>query len=112
MHVSNIWAQVGFAVLGGAIAEILHWYLLSRKPEGISAYLPKPSYWIFTAVMICLGGLMPVFYLSGDASVLLCVQLGATAPIAFQKIVSTVPDVVQHQGLAPARPTLGSFISW
>jgi hypothetical protein len=112
MHVSNIWAQVSFAVLGGVIAEILHWYLLSRKPEGISAYLPKPSYWIFTAVMVCLGGLMPVFYLSGDASVLLCVQLGATAPIALQKIVSTLPDVVQHQGLALARPTLGSFISW
>jgi hypothetical protein len=106
MHVANIYAQIAWAMAGGAIGEFLHWYLLSRKPGGIKPYLPDWTYWLFSVGMIVIGGLMPILYLSGDATVLLCLQLGATAPIALQKVFSAVPSIVQKQG--PGDAALGS----
>jgi hypothetical protein len=117
MQLSGFWSQIGLAIAGGVVAEFLHWYMLSRKPEGIGPYLPKPSYWMFTIVMVALGGLMPVLYISGDASALLCFHLGATAPIALQKLLDATPQIVAKQGgvnLVANKPatTLRSFIHW
>jgi hypothetical protein len=113
MKLANLWVQVAFAVAGGVVAEFLHWYMLSRKPEGIGPYLPKPEYWFFTAGMIILGGLMPVLYISDEASALLCFHLGATAPIALQKLFAGPPEGTDgNLNLVRRQGSLRRFMSW
>lgn len=87
MQVTELWQQVLFDFMGGAAAELLHWYLLSRKPEGAAPYAKHALYWITTGGMMALGALMPLLYLSGPASALLCFHLGAATPILLQKLV-------------------------
>jgi hypothetical protein len=38
VQLTQLWQQVLFGFVGGAAAELLHWYLLSRKLEGIAPY--------------------------------------------------------------------------
>lgn len=111
MQLVELWQQILFAFLGGAAAELLHWYLLSRKPEGAKLYSARAVYWITTAGMITLGAIMPILYLSGPASALLCFHLGAATPILLQKVVSTLPNIANAQGVAN-RPTMRDFFRW
>jgi hypothetical protein len=68
-----------------------------------------PVYWVSTIGMILLGGLMPVLYLNGSASALLCFHLGAATPILLQKLVAA-PTIARHQG--PDEPSLQEFYGW
>jgi hypothetical protein len=111
MQVTELWQQVLFGFLGGGAAEILHWYLLARKPRGAGAYAKHLLYWVTTMAMIGLGALMPVLYLSGPASALLCFHLGAATPLLLQKLVSAAPHLAQAQGLAD-QTTLRNFLDW
>jgi hypothetical protein len=98
------------ALLGGIAAELLHWYALARKPGALAKYRVKPVYWITTLGMILLGGVMPVLYLQGSASALLCFHLGAATPVIVQKLVAAVPTAVSHQG--PGDTSLQDFFRW
>ena len=109
MNLEDLWQQIAFAVMGGVAAEALHWYALARKPEKVAPY-NKPLYWATTVVMVAIGGLMPVLYLQGKASALLCFHLGATAPILLQKLVSTAPKTTEHLG--PGNASFMRFLSW
>jgi hypothetical protein len=60
--------------------------------------------------MILLGALMPVLYLNGTASALLCFHLGAATPILLQKLVAAAPSLTHRQG--PGDPTLKEFYAW
>ena len=111
MQLTDLWQQVLFALIGGAAAELLHWYLLSRKPEGAKPYSARAVYWVTTLGMIALGAIMPVLYLSGPASALLCFHLGAATPILLQKLISTLPNIANVQGLAN-QPTMRDFFRW
>ena len=91
MLLDNLWSQTGVALLGGAAAEMLHWYALARKPGALAKYRTKPVYWITTLGMILLGGAMPLLYVQGTASALLCFHLGAATPVIVQKLVAAVP---------------------
>jgi hypothetical protein len=55
-------------------------------------------YWMTTVAMILLGGAMPLLYLEGSASALLCFHLGAATPIILQKLVAYAPSLVGRQG--------------
>jgi hypothetical protein len=87
---------------------LLHWYALSRKPAAIAKYRRKSLYWITTLGMIALGGVMPLLYIQGSASALLCFHLGAATPIVVQKLVAAVPAGISHQGRAIPRFKISS----
>lgn len=108
-------ALIGYGLLGGVALEALHWYMLARRPQEIAAFRRRPLYWITTAVMVLLGGVMPLLYNVQNA--LLAFQLGLTAPLALQKLATMLPEVAVRQGGPPkpgAAPTvsLRQFFSW
>ena len=111
MQLTELWQQILFGFVGGAAAELLHWYLLSRKPEGAKLYAGHALYWVTTLGMIGFGALMPMLYLSGPASALLCFHLGAATPILLQKLVSTLPNIANAQGLSN-QPMIRDFFRW
>lgn len=112
MELNDLWQQTGVAMLGGTAAEILHWYMLSRKPEGIDTYKASFTYWLTTGLMILVGGAMPFLYLTGTASSLLCFHLGAATPILLQKLVAAPPPITVSQGALPSHKSVRDFLSW
>ncbi|EXI72051.1 MAG: hypothetical protein AW07_03468 [Candidatus Accumulibacter sp. SK-11] len=110
MILQTLLAQVMVALIGGLAAELLHWYALSRKPGGLKGYRTHAVYWVTTVGMVLLGGVMPVLYLQGTASALLCFHLGAATPVIVQKLVANLPTAVAQQGAGA--PTLREFFRW
>ncbi|MBX3024944.1 hypothetical protein KF840_08555 [bacterium] len=110
MNLETLLAQSAVALAGGTAAELLHWYALSRQPGGIGEYKAGAIYWFTTAGMILLGGIMPLLYLQGTASALLCFHLGAATPVIVQKLVANLPTAVAHQGRGEA--TVRAFFRW
>jgi hypothetical protein len=113
MQVNQLWAQCLLGIAGGFACELLHWYSLSRKPGGAARFSRHVVYWITTAGMILVAGAMPILYLQGTASALLCFHLGAATPILLQKLVAAAPQLARGQGVEDAAvPTLGQFFGW
>jgi len=110
MVLESLGAQVIVALVGGMAAEMLHWYALARKPGAFAKYRLRAVYWITTAGMILLGGMMPLLYVQGSASALLCFHLGAATPVIVQKLIAAVPSSIAHQG--PAEDSLQDFFRW
>jgi hypothetical protein len=110
MTLESLLGQVAVALLGGAAAELLHWYALARKPGAIAKYRTRPLYWATTVAMIFLGGGMPLLYIQGSASALLCFHLGAATPIIVQKLVAAAPTATSQQG--PGSTSLQDFFRW
>ena len=110
MVLDSLFAQIVVALAGGAAAELLHWYALSRKPDELKKYQVQPIYWFTTAGMVLLGGIMPLLYIQGTASALLCFHLGAATPVIVQKLIANLPAAVVHQGGGSA--SLRGFFSW
>jgi hypothetical protein len=113
MQVTQLWIQSLLGVAGGLGCELLHWYSLARKSGGVARFSHHAIYWVTTAGMILLGGAMPLLYLQGTASALLCFHLGAATPLLLQKLVAAAPALTRGQGGAnsPA-PTLQQFLAW
>jgi hypothetical protein len=113
MVLNEAWLQVLVALAGGAAAELLHWYVLARTDKPVASFAKRPLYWVTTAAMILLGGIMPLLYVSGSANALLCFHLGATTPLLLAKLLSQLPELVQRQGIGPqARTGFRDFIDW
>ncbi|RUV40253.1 hypothetical protein EOD29_29125 [Mesorhizobium sp. M1A.T.Ca.IN.004.03.1.1] len=110
MLVESLLIQVVVALIGGAAAELLHWYALSRKPDEVKKYRVLPIYWFTTAGMILLGGIMPLLYIQGAASAVLCFHLGAATPVIVQKLIANIPTGVAQQG--PGEASLQRFFRW
>ena len=110
MILDSILIQVLVALTGGIAAELLHWYALSRRPGAIQKYRLKPVYWFTTGAMIALGGMMPVLYIQGSASALLCFHLGAATPVIVEKLITSIPTQVAEQGGDGA--SLKDFFRW
>ena len=110
MILETLLAQVSFALLGGLAAELLHWYALSRKSTRIEKYRKRPLYWGTTLGMILLGGVMPLLYIQGSASALLCFHLGAATPVIVQKVIANLPTMAAMQG--PQDTSLREFFTW
>ena len=110
MILDTLFQQILVAMLGGIAAELLHWYLLARKPGGIAKYKMLPVYWITTGLMIALGGLMPLLYIQGSASAPLCFHLGAATPVIIQKLLAAPPALTARQG--PGGSSLRDFFTW
>lgn len=110
MALESLVMQIVVAMIGGVAAELLHWYALSRKPGGIRRYGPKPVYWVLTIGMILLGGIMPLLYIDGSASALLCFHLGAATPVIVQKLIGYAPTATA--GLGQSDASISEFYRW
>lgn len=77
----------------------------------MDAFRAKPVYWVTTVAMVLLGGMMPVLYIQGPASALLCFHLGAATPVVVQKLVANLPAGVAQQGAHESRATLRNFFA-
>lgn len=110
MIIESLFAQALVAGAGGIAAELLHWYALSRKPGGAKKFKRSAVYWGTTGGMILLGGIMPVLYVDGAASALLCFHLGAATPVIVQKLIAAVPHEVARQGGEIV--SMRDFFSW
>lgn len=113
MQVTELWLQCLLGVAGGFACELLHWYSLSRKPGGAARFSKHAVYWTTTVGMILLGGAMPLLYLQGTASALLCFHLGAATPILLQKLVAAAPALTRGQGAPLAGgASFEQFFAW
>jgi hypothetical protein len=110
MPLDSLLAQVAVALLGGAAAELLHWYALARKVGRIAKYRRQLLYWLTTGGMILLGGFMPLLYIDGSASALLCFHLGAATPVIVQKLIANLPAAAVAQG--PEDTSFREFFGW
>jgi len=110
MSLDSLLAQIAVALLGGAAAELLHWYALTRKTGRIAKYRRHALYWFTTAGMILLGGFMPVLYIDGSASALLCFHLGAATPVIVQKLIANLPAAAVAQGAEDT--SFREFFGW
>jgi len=111
MTLDTLTSQIIVALLGGLAAELLHWYALSRKSGRVTQYKKKPLYWGTTIGMILFAGLMPVLYLQGSASALLCFHLGAATPLILQKLVTSLPAIATAQGIDD-NDSIVDFFTW
>jgi hypothetical protein len=109
MDLTSWWQQSLVGAIGGCACELLHWYSLSRTPGKIEQYSNQLRYWITTLGMILLGGFMPLLYLKGTTSAVLCFHLGAATPVLLEKLIAVAPTVANRQG---GGPSLRGFFSW
>jgi hypothetical protein len=112
MTLAELWQQVGVSTLGGVAAEVLHWYMLSRRARGIAGFRKHGGYWVLTCLMVALGGIMPVIYISGAASAALCFHLGAATPVLLQKLVVAAPRLTPMLGSPTDAADWRDFFRW
>lgn len=112
MIIQGLPEQIAIATFGGFCVEVLHWYMLSRKEQGIAEFKKSFTYWAITGLMILIGGSMPFFYLSGPSEALLCFHLGATAPLLLQKLATIPPEPIISQGSEIPIGRTRRFFTW
>ena len=109
LDLTTWWQQSLVGILGGCACELLHWYSLSRKLGKVEQFSGEIRYWIATVGMVLLGGVMPLLYLKGTTSAVLCFHLGAATPILLEKLIAVTPAVATPQG---GRFGFREFFGW
>lgn len=109
LDLTSWWQQSLVGVVGGCACELLHWYSLSRTPGKVEQFSNRIRYWVVTFGMILLGGIMPLLYLKGTTSAVLCFHLGAATPVLLEKLVAAAPTIANPQG---GRPGFREFFGW
>lgn len=108
MTLETVWAVFLVGTLGGFALELLHWYALRRRGR-LPTYGKSPFYWMVTAGMMVLGGVVAVLYFGSRAEGILVFHVGASAPLLLQKLTTTLA----HE---PGAKSLGAspidFMRW
>jgi hypothetical protein len=84
------WTVFGVGVLGGALAELLKWYLL-RESENPPAYLRSGFYWVITALMALAGGVLAIIQKIETSNILLALNIGISAPMILKGLAAAIP---------------------
>jgi len=81
-----------WGLFGGIIAEALTWYKDRLNP---TTALPWRKYWAATIIMILIGGGLVLMYQQSGAGLnpILCVNIGASAPLIIAALTSIAPKV-------------------
>jgi hypothetical protein len=96
---------VGLA--GGAVLELVHWYNI-RRDEHFPTYAASPLYWIVTALMAVVGGVLAVIYFGSQAEPIVTFHVGLSTPLILQKLTTTIANVPGARGGA----SFVSFFTW
>ena len=85
--ISGLWAILGLGMFGGLAIEVMRWWKL-RMSENLPHFARSWLYWLTTAAMIVLGGLLATLYGIDDRNPIAVVQLGASAPALLGALAS------------------------
>lgn len=83
-----------WGLLGGVASEVSGVYELRRQdPSNWPSYMRMLSYWLVTAVMACLGGVLAYAYAESGIQVepILAINVGASAPLILRQLKRTTP---------------------
>ncbi len=111
MVLSSYWSVFLVGLLGGAMAELLHWWNL-RLQAVLPEYAKHTRYWAITALMAAAGGLVSLLYFGARADAVLALHIGAATPLLLQKLVTSVPETGGSRAPAKIGPTVRSFFRW
>jgi hypothetical protein len=91
MIVSGFWLTFLIGSFGGVMGEALNWYLRRDSPR-LAAYLKGARYWVTTAVMIVIGGVLATFYGIEEKSAILVAHIGLSAPVIIKSLAQVAPE--------------------
>ncbi len=74
---------------GGIVLEFFHWYSL-RRDARYPTYGTRVSYWVLSAIMAAVGGLIALIYFGASADAIVAFHVGLSAPLILQKLTSTI----------------------
>jgi len=83
-------------IVGGVLAELFSISKLRyRARNDLPLWIKSPWYWIITALLIVSGGVLVSVYLGSGVAMtpLLAVNIGASAPLILQSLVSQAPAI-------------------
>jgi len=86
----------GWAVIGGALGEVLGLYQLRREAhDGLPEWVTSLFYWLVTGMMVLSGGLLALLYESSvqELKPLLAANVGASAPLIISGLTRRAPPV-------------------
>jgi hypothetical protein len=89
------WEAVAWGLFGGLLVEVAGLYELRKIPsDEFPRHVFSKRYWIITALMVLIGGMLVLGYERSGASLsaLLAVNIGASAPLLIGRLVGNVPS--------------------
>ena len=108
MTIAGFWLTFIVGCLGGIMGEALHWYQRRSSPR-MPAYLRGARYWVSTAVMVVIGGLLATLYGIEEKSATLVVHIGLTAPLIIKSLAQVVPPETARS--LDADPSILDFLA-
>ncbi len=82
---------LGFA--GGAAAELLQWFRIRKELyRGIPDWAKSWPYWVVTAAMVGVGGLL-VFIYGIESNPILAFHVGVSAPLILKSLAEQIPQI-------------------
>jgi uncharacterized membrane protein len=87
-----------YGIAGGLVPELIALYRMredfhSNKPGWVNSFF----YWIITAVMVLVGGLLALLYKNSgiELTPVLALHLGASAPILLNSLLAAAPKAIE-----------------
>ena len=88
--------EICFGVAGGLGVEALQWFRIRKTlHRGVPDWAGHWLYWIVTAVMVALGGLLVFAYISSGVHIspIVAFNIGASAPLILESLIVQVPRI-------------------
>lgn len=113
MTLNSFWTVFVVGMMGGAFAELLHWWNL-RQQEVLPVYARRASYWLITILLIAAGGGVAVLYFGSHADGIIVLHIGAGTPLILQKLASSAPEPkgARSASLVSCGPSWRRFFRW
>jgi len=94
---------------GGALLEFLHWWNIRKRKDEFPKYAQSAKYWIITAGMARVGGLLALIYFGDHVEAILALHIGVSAPLILQKLATTMAEPGARAG---EETSIISFFTW
>jgi hypothetical protein len=94
---------------GGALLELLHWWNIRKRSDEFPKYARSPKYWIITAAMALVGGLLALIYFGDHVQAILALHIGLSAPLILQKLATTMAEPGER---GVEETSVISFFTW
>ncbi len=95
--------------IGGLVLELIHWWNLRRRNPKFPKYAKSIFYWVVTAGMAVVGGVLAVFYFGDQAEAIVALHVGISAPLILQKLSTTM---AQPGARSETNSSLTDFFTW